>query len=459
VQVFGFRVILVETKLPRGDSIKMAGHDEAILIVNCWDDSNKGDAAITIGTVNTLKASFAAKRIQVSSYVAHASSQEMRHAFRHVIEAHSDVNLVPCYFPALSRSIGRASALFRSIRCALKLMTPNLISDTPLDRAVRDAQIVISNGGLYFGFRRTNIFNMFYHLFAFSYPMLLAARLGVPYVLFSQSFGPFPSRLSRSWIRWLANHSAGTWCRESLSADTLSKLGIDASKLKVIPDAAFGITSRDNEALDRILLPNLRSGEYIAFSLRSLVPAGFSKESEKVYLDAFRNLIEWIVEERQLDVVLVAHTIGPISDEDDRLTTRAVYESLKSEVAERVTICEMDLSPQQLCTLYGNARLVVATRFHAVVLSLCGGTPVIAIPYFGVKTQGALRDMGLGSSVLEVKNIDGKSLQTKVASFLDHSETSRTDIARITQRLYLGALLSGKLLQSIGSLAPAEFIS
>jgi colanic acid/amylovoran biosynthesis protein len=428
---------------------------EPVLLVNCWDDSNKGDAAITIGTLNMFKANRLAESFQVSSYVTHANTDEMNHGFRHVLHAHPQVDLVPCYFPALSRSIGKAAALFRSLRCAFKLLLPGFIPDTPLDNAVRTAKMVVSNGGLYFGFRPTSTFNMLYHLFAFSYPMMLAKRLGVPYVLFSQSFGPFPSPLSRAWMRSLVNHSEGTWCRESFSAEALRKIGAEDARLKVIPDAAFGITSRENAALDQIPLAGLRSGEYVALSLRSLVPAGFSAEAEQTYLRSFGKLIEWIVAEKKMTVVLVAHTLGPIEDEDDRITTRAVYGALRPEVAVNVVMCELDLSPQQLCTLYGNSELVVATRFHAVILSLCGGTPVIAIPYFGIKTQGALKDMGLSSYTLEVGKIDAAVLQEKVAFCLQESSTARSEISLITKRLHEGAMRSGAMLKEVASGKPA----
>ena len=429
----------------------MSVSGESILVVNCWDDSNKGDAAITIGILNSLRASQAADRLRVSSYVTHANAGEISHAFRHVTQAHPQVDLVPCYFPALSRSIGKATALVRSFRCVIKLLFPGLISDKSLDNAVRSAMAVVSNGGLYFGFRPTSTFNMLYHLFAFSYPMLLAKRLGVPYVLFSQSFGPFPSRLCRVWMRALVNCSDGTWCRESLSADALWRLGGDNSRLKVIPDAAFGITSQNNIDLNRIPLAGLRSGEYVALSLRSLVPAGFSVKTEQAYLRAFGELIEWIVTNNKMTVVLVAHTLGPVEDEDDRITTRAVHDALSPGVAVQVVLCELDLSPQQLCTLYGNAALVVATRFHAVVLSLCGGTPVIAIPYFGMKTQGALRDMGLSSSILEVGEIDANVLREKVASCLEEASVSRSEISLIAKRLYREAMHSGAMLKEIAA--------
>ena len=94
------------------------------LVVNCWDDSNKGDAAISIGVLNTLSFNEVADRLQVTSYIVHANEAEMAHAFRHVRGSYPTVELVPCHFPALSRSIGKFKALVRFCRSALKLLVP-----------------------------------------------------------------------------------------------------------------------------------------------------------------------------------------------------------------------------------------------------------------------------------------------------------------------------------------------
>ena len=41
--------------------------------------------------------------------------------------------------------------------------------------------------------------------------------------------------------------------------------------------------------------------------------------------------------------------------------------------------------------IYGSARYVLAMRLHAAILSLIAGTPAIAMPYHGKKTQGVYR--------------------------------------------------------------------
>ena len=148
-------------------------------------------------------------------------------------------------------------------------------------------------------------------------------------------------------------------------------------------------------------------------------------------------------------VALVAHTQGPIEDEDDRIITNDIYLSLSPRAADMTIIFDQDLSPNQLCTLYGDAALVIATRFHAVVLAIRGGAPVLTIPYFGTKAQGTLRDLGLENLIIEVEDLDAATLRNKVSQCLADTDLQRDRIRTISARLYQTSMHSGFLLNQI----------
>ena len=418
------------------------------LLVNCWHDSNKGDAAISIGVINALKNNSVADVIRVSSYVYYSTPAELNFGFRHVKAAHPDVQFLQPSLPAKAKSVGSRKALLLAIRGAGKLLFPGLLPDSEMETAIREASVVVSNGGLYFGFAKTGFFFSLYHLFAFSYPMLLAGRFGVPYVLYAQSFGPFRDALSRRWMKWLVAGSSGTWARESFSRDVLKSVGAPEAKLDVVADAAFGLIA--SQPPEPILAPyGLKPGEYVAISARSLDASGHSCELEENYRGSLASLIEWLVTEKQLRVILVAHTTGPVADEDDRVPSRAIYDRLSREILGSVLLIEDDLGPAALASLYGSAALVISTRFHAFVLSLCGGAPSIAIPYFGVKTQGSLRDMGLSELLLEMKDLSLAVLKEKVEQCFSGNDALRSRVQAVAQRQYAAAMSSGKSLAGI----------
>ena len=157
-------------------------------------------------------------------------------------------------------------------------------------------------------------------------------------MLYAQSFGPFRDPLSRWWMKRLVAGSAGAWARESYSRDTLLQIGAPEDKLDVVADAAFGLK------LDKAIAPavlhrfSLQAGDYVAISVRGLNASGHTLEAESRYRNSFTELIGWLARECHLKVVVVAHTIGPLEDEDDRITCRAILDSLPPALPGRFFI-------------------------------------------------------------------------------------------------------------------------
>ena len=420
-----------------------------IVIVNCWHDSNKGDAAITIGLLNALKDAKVWDVIEAVSYILYRTSAELDYGFRHVSEAHPELGLLQTTLPALSRSCGKRLSLWLLIRATLKLIAPHFLPDRDCELSVRNASVVVSSGGLYFGFVKKGFLFNLYHLFAFSYPLLLARRLGVPYVLYAQSFGPFHGAFSRWWMRMLVAGSAATWARESYSRDILLRLGAPPGKIDVVPDAAFGLRIDNGRDPSIPRKYDLENGNYVVISARSLEPSGHASDLEEIYGRSLVSLIDWLTIEKRINVAIVAHTIGPLEDEDDRITSRDLYRAVSANALTHVRLIEDDLSPAKLSELYGSSCLVVATRFHAAVLALGRSAPVIAIPYFGVKTQGYLKDLGLADWMIRVEDLSVAALKSKVLDCLEGGHSLRKATKDLAEEQYRAAIETGERLRQV----------
>jgi polysaccharide pyruvyl transferase WcaK-like protein len=114
-----------------------------------------------------------------------------------------------------------------------------------------------------------------------------------------------------------------------------------------------------------------------------------------------------------------------------------------------VLYLDADLSPEELAVLYGSAKFTLATRFHAVVLAICGGGPAIAIPYFGVKTQGSLRDLGLSDLLLEVSDLTLRTLKEKCLYCLNNDGALRAKVIAVATERYAAAMQTGVKLDEI----------
>jgi colanic acid/amylovoran biosynthesis protein len=249
--------------------------------------------------------------------------------------------------------------------------------------------------------------------------------------------------MTRRWMRWIFNISEGNWARESISNQFLLSHGAPSTRTHVVADAAFGFSSDINAHAVDLNSLGIGQDRYVAFSVRQLDPTGHAPENEQRYFDSVISSIEWLTAHTDLVAAIVSHTQGPVIDEDDRIASRRVYASLSENARTRTKIIDEDLSPTELISVYGRAELVVATRFHAVVLAMCGGSPVIAIPYFGTKTQGAFRDLGLTDLLLEVRDMSPESLREKMKYCLDSRVELRQRIRQIARNQYGYAMQTG----------------
>jgi polysaccharide pyruvyl transferase WcaK-like protein len=206
------------------------------------------------------------------------------------------------------------------------------------------------------------------------------------------------------------------------------------ANVALVPDAAWAMPLAGTP-FPTLARYGLQKRRFVAFSVRSLSVSDHEPQVAARYRQAIAQAVHWLVKERGLDVALVAHTHGPRDDEDDRLASAALYNSLPTEVRERVVLVDDDFSPAQLAAFYGSAALLVGTRFHAVLLAAAAGTPVIAIPYFGLKTAGTLKDMGLSDCLLPMEELSSERLIQTIANALNGQQDLRQRIVHQAQRM------------------------
>ena len=104
--------------------------------------------------------------------------------------------------------------------------------------------------------------------------------------------------------------------------------------------------------------------------------------------------------------------LGPVEIENDLSAARQVYDLIthKSETA----IVEKDFSPAQLLNIYEKAYVFVGTRFHSVIFALVAGTPALAISYYGPKSKGIMKMVGLEDFVLDIGNLTFTTLSQRL---------------------------------------------
>lgn len=290
------------------------------------------------------------------------------------------------------------------------------------------ADVVISSGGTYlvdhYDFRgRVS-------------ELRLAAALGKPVVLWTQSMGPFKSRRSRRALRRLDGVVSATYFRDERSMKSWESVLPLPANWAVSPDVVFGLVPLQGRQGDNT--PIQRSSA--AVSVRDWGTAvdggGFNFGD---YAGAMASAVEQI-QGMGYDVTALSTCQGtPGYSVDDAKTAGRIFAGLD------VKIDGSHHTPNQLLEELTSHDVVIATRMHMAILALTLGKPVIAVAY-EFKTKELFEGLGLGENVILIEHVTSEWIVTCFNRVMKSPESaSLNEIQRGDLRIRAGA--------------PAQFIS
>jgi polysaccharide pyruvyl transferase WcaK-like protein len=161
-------------------------------------------------------------------------------------------------------------------------------------------------------------------------------------------------------------------------------------------------------------------------TLRTSKPA---LDVHRAYLERLATFAGWVLA-RGYDVRVL---IGDFAY--DRAVVKEFRALLKDEVAADEAARVIDtpaLSVEELLSQLAATDLVVATRFHNVVLSLILGKPVISVS-FHHKCASLMKRMGLSAYTQDMSDLNVDRLIEQFRGLETNAEALRTSIARRTE--------------------------
>lgn len=387
------------------------------VLVNSWHDSNKGDSAILHGMLNMLYKVDPECRVTVVS-ILDKQHPAFPTCFRHTASRFPDVEYLGTPIPHIGKHL--LGILAAGAEAAIPQVI-ELIAQRAFEHIYCNKDLIIAVGGQYFFsdpgiVGKIRVQNIMHSLTA-------ARRLNRRYSIYGQSLGPIATRSGKKIITSILQGASAVYVRESLSLDQLKSYDLPSWKVGLVPDAAFAIHPCHDKCVDGILRRlGLTNRQFIAVTVRQWPRVGRSVYKQFL-VDLACSLCDVAIASG-LDILVVAHTLGPTQIEDDRIASKEFVQELNRiarSLCARINIKYMDddLSPEQLAALYGCSAAVVGMRFHSVILAMVGGAPALAISYFGPKAEGIMKDMGLNGYVFSMSNMEQEALRHRLWDVLE----------------------------------------
>lgn len=305
----------------------------------------------------------------------------------------------------------RRRSRVQRLKAKLPFYRPPVLPETPDNRALREASVIIASGGDVFS---SDYGGLHRHL----QPLERGLKAGAHVVFLAQSIGPFKTdEEAQAWVN-VAQRSKLVTVREKISYDYVTqKLGLSKDLVKHTADPAFLLQPPSAEVVANMLQGYgiTKDRPVIAISVSQGI-SRFSNCNYDQHLKAWYRVVKLLLEELDTQVLIVPHVQEIYANNDDRIVSTNLLRALDFD--PRVRIAGADHSASELKGLIGACDMVVAERMHAAIAGLSSGVCTVAVGY-SIKAEGIMTDL-LGHESLH------NGLLISIQQFLDADKACTT---------------------------------
>lgn len=283
----------------------------------------------------------------------------------------------------------------------------------------RSADVVVSKGGNFVLDTGTGVPTFLLPM----HPILVAAILGTPTVLYAQSVGPFRRKWLLPVVRSILRRMDLLLIREPDSLKLLPS-GLDESRVKLTCDEAFLLEPAAELPPHLAKLVEGRTLGATALQWRFPGNEANAEESRNAYYDAMARTMDAIVEREDVNVVFIPHQAKWAREND----IDAINEIVKrSRHPARMRVAPEETTPAQAIALIQRCQAFVGTRLHSVIFSIAAGTPAVAVGYLP-KSKGTMEMLGLSDWVLHIDTLQSEELVSRVHDILADPAKSKEKV-------------------------------
>lgn len=233
-------------------------------------------------------------------------------------------------------------------------------------------------------------------------------RQGKKVVLLPQAFGPFSSHEIRTALRQLIEHCDLVFAREERSYQALGQVAGSDQRIRVAPDFTLSVEGQvpagfQGDPLTAFVVPNQRMLDKT------------DARTQAAYIPFLAKVIDSVAAAGLRPIVLLH------APED-----AALVAPIAQAASARFDVLQI-ACPVQLKGVLGTARLVIGSRFHALVGALSQAVPTLACGW-SHKYDQLMQQFDCPECLLHVT--DGDRLPEKLAALLDPPQRERL-VARL----------------------------
>lgn len=352
--------------------------------------------------------------------------------------------LVPSLVPSFIEKNYGGRFNVRAIDVKPKTFSMRLLG-LPTIKCLAKSDVALICDGIIFG---RKLFSPHNFLITLIFVVPLARLFGCRVVCYSCGIGPFPTRISKLFARWVINLCDLVIMREHDSKKLAEEIGV-TKPIEVTGDAAFLNYISDRKLAEEIALhegihlnkpllalnvtPYLDS--WLEKSERLTDPATYLSTVAKGIGEARR-----IIAQQSLDDVpqCVLFSCSPM----DEAFTYELAAKVDGVVIDNTKYLSHDI--QAVMKLCG---LLVGMRFHSLILSSSVAVPIVGLIY-APKVRGYMRQLGCAEYGIELNTITPETLGQQIARAWIDRKALQSKQQRVVEALRAGAQQASQQLRT-----------
>jgi len=281
---------------------------------------------------------------------------------------------------------------------------------------------------------------------------LLARLRGAEVVFLSVGAGPIGSRLSKTFFRWALTPARYRSFRDEGSRSLVESLGAPTGD-PVFPDLVHGLPVDEPE---RRAFDDVVGGVVVGINPLPFQDSRYWAEADpevyRRYVEKLATFTDWLIDAGHRVVLFPTQVIADVPVVRD---VQARVQRGRRSLAPGSLTCPMVRSLDDLFRVIATTDLVVAGRFHGVVVSLLMSRPVVGLAY-NKKTDELMTDVGMGEYVADVDRFDVAWLIDRFERIRDEADAAvdRIETRRAEYRAALDDQYDALFGPAVASLAP-----
>ena len=380
-----------------------------ITITNAYRWRNKGDAGILLGTIENLKTIFGKENIKIN-VLSFTPEEDAKHYKEDPCVNEVLSNLINPN-PYKHTKIGKLAAVLKICGQFTKYDLGTLFFRGQITKknkaltALNNSDVIVVCGGGFLGGKK---FDSLMHVVQ----MNINTHYKKPTILLGTSVEPSQSKIVNCMTKRVLKKYDFIMAREIITYGILEKY-IDNSKLGLCPDMAFMLLDPEAKKSNRSLLK-------IGVTVRKWNFPGSKNPEEKMdkYITELAKVLDYFIENKQAEVFFIPQVI--VAHGNDAEVAKMVQSKMKKKNRAKFHISEEDMTPIEIKQFIGEMDVFLGTRMHSNIFATSMAIPTVAIAY-EKKTIGIMHTVGLDDYVLDINNIDSKSIIARIDTALSES--------------------------------------